>query len=235
MTKISIAIPTWETNGRGDEFLDDLLRTIEIQTFRDFDVVISDHSENDLILSKVQEFDTKFKIKYIKNTEKRGCGPANTNSAIKNCDGDIIKIMFQDDFFYDDEALEKIYYTLSDSDKHWLLNGTNHTSDHGYSFYWDLYPRYNENLLNGVNTISSPSVVSFKKSARQNFDENLVYLMDTDYYHTMYALYGDPIYYDDILVTNRVHSDSISSNIVDKNLITKNESEYCMKKHGVSK
>lgn len=41
MTKISIAIPTWETYGRGAEFLDDLLRTIEIQTFKDFEVVIS--------------------------------------------------------------------------------------------------------------------------------------------------------------------------------------------------
>ena len=35
--------------------------------------------------------------------------PANTNKAISMCSGDIIKVMFQDDFFYDDEALEKIW------------------------------------------------------------------------------------------------------------------------------
>ena len=28
--KMSIAIPTWENNGRGAEFLEDLLSTIEI-------------------------------------------------------------------------------------------------------------------------------------------------------------------------------------------------------------
>ena len=39
MKKMSIAIPTWETNGRGVEFLDDLLRTIEIQNFNDFEVI----------------------------------------------------------------------------------------------------------------------------------------------------------------------------------------------------
>ena len=63
MKKISIAIPTWECNGRGVEFLDDLLRTIEIQKFKDFEVVISDHSENDDLVNKVKEFDTKFQIK----------------------------------------------------------------------------------------------------------------------------------------------------------------------------
>ena len=42
--RMSIAIPTYESKGRGVEFLDDLFRTIEIQTFKDFEVVVSDHS-----------------------------------------------------------------------------------------------------------------------------------------------------------------------------------------------
>jgi glycosyltransferase involved in cell wall biosynthesis len=134
MKKISIAIPTWETNGKGVEFLDDLLRTIEIQNFKYFEVVISDHSQNNDILNKCQEFNSKFDIKYFKNENNRGNGPANTNNAISKCSGEIIKIMFQDDFFYDDEALEKIYYALHDSDKMWLLNGTNHTKDDGNTF-----------------------------------------------------------------------------------------------------
>lgn len=43
-SKISICIPTWECYGRGFEFINDLLRTIEIQTFKDFEVCISDRS-----------------------------------------------------------------------------------------------------------------------------------------------------------------------------------------------
>ena len=42
--KMSIAVPTWESYGKGNEFLDDLFRTLEIQTFQDFEVVVSDHS-----------------------------------------------------------------------------------------------------------------------------------------------------------------------------------------------
>ena len=65
--KMSIAIPTWESYGRGNEFLDDLLRTIDIQTFRDFEVVISDKSQDDNLLEVVNQFKDKFKIVYIKN------------------------------------------------------------------------------------------------------------------------------------------------------------------------
>ena len=36
MTKVSIAVPTWESHGRGKEFLNDLLSTIEIQTLDDY-------------------------------------------------------------------------------------------------------------------------------------------------------------------------------------------------------
>lgn len=234
MKKISIAIPTWESYGKGIEFLDDLLRTIEIQTFKEFEVVISDHSQDDYLLPKIKQFEDKFQIRYFRNENDRGNSPANLNNAINNCNGEVIKIMFQDDFFYDDEALEKIYYSLMNSDLMWLLNGTNHTKDDGNFFYWDLYPTFNDDLLRGVNTISSPSVVAFKKEVDLRFDESLIYFMDLDYYYGMRKKYGDPVYYNDILVSNRFpHENSISSNIKNKKEMIKSESEYCFKKYRV--
>ena len=118
--KLSIAIPAWESHSRGVEFINDLLRTIEIQTFKDFEVCISDHSLNDEVMNEVKQFEDKFKIVYGKNSDNYGNG-RNTNKAISMCSGDIIKVMFQDDFFYDDEALEKIYGELESSDKFWLI------------------------------------------------------------------------------------------------------------------
>jgi glycosyltransferase involved in cell wall biosynthesis len=235
MKKMSIAIPTWESYGRGSEFLDDLLRTIEIQHFKNFEVVVSDHSQNDDVYDKLLEFNSKFDIKYFKNENNWGNSPANMNNAISKCSGEIIKIMFQDDFFYDDEALEKIYYTLKDSNKMWLLNGCNHTDDDGNSFYWEHYPQFNPDLLKGVNTISSPSVAAFKRESDVCFDETLVNFMDIDYYYGMREKYGDPVLYNDILISNRVHKDSISSNIKNKEEMILIESEYCIKKYGVSK
>ena len=132
--RFSIAIPTWESYGRGGEFLEDLLRTIEIQTLKNFEVCISDHSENNDVLDIVKTFEDKFSIVYSRNSEKRGNGPANTNKAIDMCSGDIIKVMFQDDFFYDDESLEKIDNKFNSTDKTWLVSGCNHTQNDGHSF-----------------------------------------------------------------------------------------------------
>lgn len=236
MTKISIAVPTWECYGKGAEFLDDLLRTIEIQTFNDFEVVISDHSQNDQVLNILDEYKNKFDIVYLRNENDRGNSSSNTNNAIDNCSGEIIKIMFQDDFFYDDEAIEKIYDVLYNSDKIWILNGCNHTADHGNSFYWDFYPSFNDKLLNGVNTISSPSVVAFKKIVKRRFDCCLTYYMDIDFYYGMKVDYGEPILYNDILVSNRFPSDySITTNVSNKNkeYYEKIESEYCERKYKI--
>jgi glycosyltransferase involved in cell wall biosynthesis len=228
--KVSIAIPTWESHGRGGEFLDDLFRTIEIQTFKDFEVCISDHSMNDDVLNVVNEYTDKFEIVFRRNSNNRGNGPANTNASIDLCSGEIIKIMFQDDFFYDDESLEKIVSEFENSDKAWLVNACNHTKDDGHSFYWDFYPQWNDKILHGVNTISSPSVLSIKKEVfkKVKFDTSLVMMMDCDYYYNAREQFGDPIYYHDVLVSNRVHKNQISMRY-DKNL--QDEVDYCLEKY----
>ena len=187
-------------------------------------------------MNEVKRFENKFKIVYEKNSKDRGNGPSNTNKAISMCSGDIIKVMFQDDFFYDDEALEKIYNELEFSDKFWLVNGSNHTKNNGNSFYWELYPQWNSDIINGKNTISSPSVLSAKKELfdQIKFDESLIMMMDCEFYFHAKKKFGDPIYYNDILVSNRVHSEQISSqyneslNSGDK---LKSEVRYCIGKH----
>lgn len=212
--KLSVAIPTWEYNARGVEFLDDLLRTISIQTFSKYEVVISDHSLSNAIKNFCSENIYNLSIKYYRNEKDRGNGPSNTNNAISLCSGKIIKVMFQDDFLYDDESFEKIISELDNSDKDWLVCGCNHTSNDGHSFFGDMYPRWNENILNGVNTISSPSVVSFKRKVfdKVQFDPNLKMMMDCDFYYNMKRTYGDPIFLNDILVSNRIHKNQISQN-----------------------
>jgi len=234
--KLSIAIPTWECHGRGSEFLNDLLRTIEIQSFDEFEVCISDHSKDDWLINECCKFEDRLDIKYSKNTCDYGNGPSNTNRSISMCSGDIIKVMFQDDFFYDDKSLEKIYTDLSISDRMWLLNGCNHTGDDGHTFYNEMYPRWNNNIINGVNTISSPSVLSFRREVfdRVKFDTKLTMMMDCEFYYHTKSIFGDPVYYDDILVTNRVHSNQISQmhySDESHHQNMKEEVSYCMEKH----
>ncbi len=209
--KISICIPTWEQYGRGLEFLENNFEKISKQTYRNFNVIISDHSKDDNIESLCNRYSSKFEIKYIKNNLKLGNGPANTNNSIINADGDIIKILFQDDFFYDDNALGLILKSFENEDCNWLVNGCNHTHDDGKSFVNFMVPHWNNNIAIGVNTISSPSVLSFRNSNPCLFDEELTMLMDCEMYYQLYIRYGLPKIISDCLITNRLHEHQISS------------------------
>ena len=233
--RLSIAIPTFEYQGRGTEFLDYLFRTIEIQTFKDFEVVVSDHSKDDKLIDIVDNFKYKFDIRYIKNKNDLNNGPANTNNALRNCSGDIIKIMFQDDFFYDQKALQKIYDSFDD-EHDWLVCGSNHTKDNGKSFFRDFYPRWNKKIIKGVNSISSPSVMAAKKKVfdQIKFDESLVMMMDCEIYYHIKKKFGKPFYLHDVLVSNRVHQEQISFRYnSSSNSSSKLDSEikYCLSKH----
>ncbi len=210
--KISICIPTWEQNGFGNEYLTKLFETIKVQTFKDFEVVVSDHSQDNSISSVVDKFSKDINIIYIRNKQKFGNSPFNTNNAIKNSNGEIIKIMFQDDFFYSENALEIISNSFNSSEVYWLVTGCNHTDKNVSSFNRPMVPRWNNSIYKGVNTISSPSVLSFRKNTNIEFDENLVMLMDCEIYYNFYKKYGLPYIVSEILITNRLHENQISSN-----------------------
>lgn len=229
--KISICIPTWEQHGKGVSFLEQLFVSIESQTYKNYNVIISDQSINDEIENLCKTFSDKFHVIYVKNKENLGNSPANTNNCIKNADGEIIKIMFQDDFFYDQKALEIISNNFIINDCTWLVNGCNHTRDSGNTYHQQMVPTWNENILTGVNTISSPSVLSFKKEVELLFDEKLVMLMDCDFYYSLYKKFGLPLFLEECLVTNRFHEHQISSLYDSSNF--SQEINYVKNKHKV--
>ena len=88
-----------------------------------------------LVKNVCRAYQDRINVEYIRNPENRGNGPANTNNSIDLCDGDIVKVMFQDDFFYDTEALEKMYKAMSNSSKKWFACGATHTRDDGHTFF----------------------------------------------------------------------------------------------------
>lgn len=215
--KISIGIPTWEQYDLGHIFLTELLDTVSKQNYKNFNVVISDHSLNEDVKNVVSKFSTEFEIKYFKFEEKRGNSPANTNNVIKNCDGDVIKIMFQDDLLVNENTLLLINQRFKEGVE-WVVNGSNHTYD-GKKFVNPMFPRWNDKIWSGVNTISSPSVLSFKNHKEEYllFDEELVMLMDCDFYYQLYKKFGLPSIINEILISNRVHNKQISS-LYNKNI-----------------
>jgi len=209
--KISICIPTWEQYGRGVEFLKNNFEVLLSQTYKNFNVIISDHSKDDNIKLLCDEYSNHFEIKYFKNKNFLGNGPANTNNAIINADGDVIKIIFQDDYLYDEKALELTSNEFENNECMWLVCGCNHTHNDGLSYTNEMIPYWNDAIKKGVNTISSPSVLSFRNDKPCLFDENLTMLMDCDMYYQLYVRYGLPTILPKYLVTNRIHKHQISN------------------------
>lgn len=213
MSFISIAIPTYEMRGNGVYFLEYNFIKFSTQSFKDFEIVISDHSKEDGIYNLCDKWSTKLNIKYLRNEEKRGSSSANINNALRNCSSEWIKILFQDDYLYDYDSLEDIYEFINKYDPNWIATACEHSVD-GINYYRPFYPSWNDKLILGNNTISSPSVITIKnKRDGIFFDESLIWLMDVEFYQRKYNIYGEPSYLNKINVVNRTWGSRLSDTI----------------------
>jgi len=103
---VSICIPAY----KNITYLKRLLHSISIQTFQDYEVIISDDSPDDSVQQLVQEYHTIKNIQYYKNVSALGT-PENSNEAIRRASGAWIKLMHNDDWFTSKTALQVFYET----------------------------------------------------------------------------------------------------------------------------
>ena len=90
---VSICIPTYN----GETYLDEALSSIQKQSYKHLEVIVSDDGSIDSTLKKVEVF--KNIVDYKVNIylhQPKGIG-ANWNNCIKNANGAYIKFLFQDD------------------------------------------------------------------------------------------------------------------------------------------
>jgi glycosyltransferase involved in cell wall biosynthesis len=214
---ISIAIPTYEMHNKGGEYLNFALNGIFHQTYKDIEVVVSDHSINDDIKNVCIVWSKEgLNIRYIRNENDRGSSSANINNAISHSTGKYIKILFQDDFLYCADAIENTINALEkEPDKKWLISACEHSSD-GIHTYRPFYPKYHNDIHLGINTISSPSVLTIRNENVVHFDNKLIWLMDVEYYKRLYIASGEPIILNNITVVNRTWENQLSSNITEE-------------------
>lgn len=226
---VSIAIPCYEMGGNGVKYLNFSLNKILIQNYPNIEVIISDHSKDDKIKNYIKKWDQLLTIKYIKNTHKRGSSSANINTALKHCTGDLIKILFQDDYLLEPNSLStQVNYFLK-TDAQWLATACGHSNDH-INITNPHSPKYNDLIAYGKNTISSPSVIMVKNQDLELFDENLIWLMDCEYYKRMYDKFGLPAICNYITVINYLHPDQVSNTLANDQ-VRKDELEYVRKKY----
>lgn len=233
MKYLSVCIPTYEMNGLGHVFLKHSFDILTTQTFKDFDVVVSDHSTDTSIQDLCDLYKDKLTIHYYRNTNGIGSSSANINNAITHATGTLIKILFQDDFLFHEKSLEDIVQHFDINTDHWLVTGCIHTAD-GIHFYRPFVPRYNRSMHLGNNTISSPSVLTIKNEGHLLFDEQLIWLMDCEYYKRLHDAFGAPKIIPTVNAVNRTGTHQVSNTLATKTL-RKKEFLYVLQKyeHGI--
>lgn len=208
--KISVAIPAFaSTNYKGGLFLKDLINSVLQQTYVNYEIVVSDHSDGNEIFEVVLDFIEKTDIVYFRNKEKKGNISANTNNAILKCSGDIIKVLHVDDKICNNNLFQQIIDGFKSNPKaKWGACAFNHIYDNENNECRYMIPD-----TNGI--IGNPSVSFFvnDKSDMILYDENLKYILDEDFHKRLLNKYNSPIIISDTSITIRMHDSQASKTL----------------------
>ena len=219
--KVSIAITIHEYGGKGSEILELSFTKILNQTFKDFEVVVSDDSNDDTIKLICDKWKSLFDIKYFKNELQRRSGADNRNNSIQKCSGDIIKILDGDDLLFDNNSLELIVKEFDDNTK-WLFSSYVHSTDR-INFYNYHIPIVNENIAI-CNTLGTPSGMTISNKIRiPLFDKKLRWCFDCEFYYRMIKIYGLPKILDKPTMINFIWDKSGTTIRTQENVLSDNK------------
>lgn len=161
MPKISIVIPFhWMKDW--PQMMERCLKSIQAQTFKDYEVILIKHSTM----------------------------PVTSNRVIESAKGELIKVLYLDDYLAHGNALKEIADGFAENTQ-WLVTGCLHDTGDGNLINYHE-PSYNDQIYTGVNTIGSPSVLTFRREGHLLFDTKLSWLLDVDLYKRLHDLYGPP-------------------------------------------
>lgn len=202
--QVSICIPAYEMHGRGAEFLGQLFESLRQQTFQGFEVILSDHSRDNVIQDTCQKWTTVFPIRYLQNTVLRGNASANLNNALEAATGDIIKPMHEDDFLFSPKALQEIVDSVANIHEFvWGASGFVHTDETRSHFYGGQTPCFPPDTPVVANTIGAPSVFFFRNHKGILLDEHLIWINDAELAYRLNATFGPPVILESTLVAIR--------------------------------
>lgn len=202
---ISIVIPVY-TMDRSKEFLTDLFDSIKSQTYTNYEVIVSDHSEVEDIEEFCRNYDLD--IRHYYNERGRGNSSINMNYGISKSKGDVIKIMHMDDYFCNNEALQNLVDGIGD------MKWGKFAFNHNYEGHQDQPSRPWIPSMSNYN-IGCPSVIFFVRDESDQvlFDEDLIFINDMDMNQRLLEKYGSPAVIEDISITIRMHGSQVQNSV----------------------
>ena len=214
---ISVCIPVHIIHPNQLDYLKEAIHSVWLQKGVAFEICISDDTGDSRVNQLCDEYSRLgVEIQYL--SAKHGIGlAANINSSISMARGELIKILFQDDYLNHNKVLMGNARRLKFSKSKWLVTGTLHLDQSSGNFIKPIFPTTNDNFLDGRNTFSSPSVAIFYRDSFLPFDTRLSYLVDCEWYLRMLHNFGTPVLRNSLDVVNRLHDSQATHDF--KNLL----------------
>lgn len=203
--KISIIIPTYNS----EKTINDTLESIKNQTYKDVEVVVIDGLSKDKTLEIVKGFSDKINIKIISEKDD-GLYDA-MNKGIKIASGDIVHILNSDDYYSENDVLEKINKAFIENANVEIVYGDIKYFDKDKTEkivrVWKA-GEYQEKKLNSGWIIPHPSLFiknDLYKRLDHVFDTQLKISADYEFILRLLKVYKiKPLYIPEILVSMRI-------------------------------
>lgn len=230
----SICIPAYKRV----KYLERLLESIVIQTYNDFEIIISDDSDDDSVEKFIKVYEGKLPIEYYKNERPLGT-PANWNFAISKAKGEWIKLMHDDDWFSTAESL-KIFVRNIHANDTFIFSG--------YTNFYEDENRELKILLTGTgkrlivkepdvlllkNLVGPPSVTLLHHSITEQYDENLKWRVDVEFYSRVLKLKKNFIYINQSLINIGISESQVTQSCINNPAVELPEAFILIKKHGL--
>lgn len=185
MAYISICIPAYKRT----DYLKRLLESIKIQSYRDFEVILTDDSPDQTAFELASTFKADFDIKYIKNPKPLGT-PENWNEGIRNAKGVWIKMMHDDDWFTSIDSLQEFVNHLNQNKSvDFVFCAFNNVVLTKNSFetvrcsFWDLLLlRMSPLHLFKRVYVGNPSCTLIRNNSTILYDNKTKFVVDFEYY-----------------------------------------------------
>lgn len=232
---ISVCIPAY----KNVVYLERLFQSIQSQSFRDYEVVITDDSPDEAVGKLVERYQSLLPIVYYRNYTPLG-SPANWNAAIAHAKGKWIKLMHDDDWFADEQCLGKFAAATTQTTASFIFSGfvnvqletgieqpfiINHTQEQML--------RRNPLYLFRKNYIGHPSTTLIKNELKQWFDESIKWVVDFEFY--IRVLRSNDFYaIKQSLIKIGIGSEQITTASFRKREVELPENLYLLNKLGVS-
>ena len=234
---ISVCIPAYNRLA----YLKRLLDSIHIQSYRHFEVLISDDSPGNEISGLVQQHPLGSLIRYFKNSRSLGT-PENWNESIRQAKGEWIKLMHDDDWFSDAGSLQAFADAVKKyPDTRFFFSGYR-------NIFLDEQSREEEVLITPVwqkrlasnpenllsrNVIGPPSVVFHKKIPDLSYDSHLKWLVDIDFYIRYLGMNPKPVLLPGILINVGIGQDQVTQSCFRNPRVEIPENLYLLNQYGV--